>query len=113
MKSFQQPILWDASFQIPVTAGHVFATLTPPAGYYHVHIDRVAYGSGSPSIANNARFNVGSTAYVLATAAALDINYDFDFYVRLDGSTTISVTAAADGSPAIGVTVGMSAVRIG
>ena len=111
-ESFQVPVLSDAGFQLPVTAGHVFATLTPPAGFYRVHIDRVAYGSGTPSVPNNSYFQVGSQQYVLATAAALDINYDFDFYVKLDGATAISVVAVGNGSNNIGVTVGISAARL-
>lgn|SRR5512139_988263 len=113
MESFQPPILWDSGFQSPVTAGNVFATLTPPAGFYHIHIDRVAYGTGQPQVPNNSRLNIGDVSYTLATAAALDVNYDFDFYTRLDGNTVVSVTAINNGSASIGVTVGLGCWRIG
>ncbi len=102
----------DAGFQLPVTAGHVFATVTPPAGKYYVHIDRVAYGTGTPGIANNSYFAVGAAQYILPTAAALDINYDFDFWVQVDGKTALQVVAVGNGSNNIGVTAGLTATRI-
>lgn len=105
-------IIKSAGFQIPVTAGHVFATLTPPAGVYRVNINRLAYGNGSPSIANNSSFWVGASQHVLSSGGILGVPYRYEFYVKLDGSTAIEVRANGNGSANIGVTVGMTATRL-
>lgn len=105
-------ILKDAGFKLPVVANDVFCTLTPPAGKYRIDINRIAYGSGSPSIANNSVFFVGSSDHVLSSAAALAVPYKYQFYVRLDGSTAIGVRALNNGSPNIGVTAGITATRL-
>jgi len=102
----------DAGFQLPVTAGHVFATLTPPSGRWRININRIAYGNGTPTIANNSSFNVGSSAHTLSSGAVLGVAYRYEFFVELDGNTAISVTANGNGSANIGVSVGMTATRL-
>lgn len=102
----------DAGFQLPVTAGHVFCTLTPPAGDYRVDVRRLAYGNGTPSIANNSYFFVGSDQNVLSTGATLGVEYVYQFFVKLDGVTAIGVAAVGNGSANIGVTCGMTATPL-
>lgn len=102
----------NAGFQLPVLAGNVFCTLTPPAGTYRVTIHRIAYGTGTPAVANNGTFKVGSTDHVLSSAAGLDIPYVYDFYLQLDGSTPIQVVALNNGSNNIGVSASITASRI-
>lgn len=105
-------ILKDAGFQLPVTAGNVFCTLTPPAGKYRININRIAYGSGNPSIANNSEFFVGSSAHTLSSGAGLLIPYRYEFFVELDGATAIGVRAIGNGSNNIGVSAGITATRL-
>lgn len=105
-------ILKDAGFQMPVTAGNVFATLTPPAGKYRVNINRIAYGVGTPSVANNSSFWVGAVQHILSSGAILGVPYRYEFYVVLDGSTVIKVQANGNGSVNIGVSAGMTATRL-
>lgn len=105
-------IIHDAGLQLPVTAGHVFCTITPPAGRYRIDIHRIAYGNGTPSIANNSHLAIGANNYTLSTAAALDIEYWWQFYVELDGNTAVSVVANGNGSNNIGVSAGITAVQI-
>ncbi len=105
-------IIKDAGFQIPVTAGNVFCTLTPPAGRYRININRIAYGTGTPSVANNSQFFVGSTNHTLSSGAILGVPYRYEFYLTLNGSTAIGVKAVSNGSNNIGVSVGMTATRL-
>lgn len=102
----------DAGFQLPVTAGNVFATLTPPRGVWRININRIAYGSGSPTIANNSSFYVGSTQHTLSSGAVLGVPYRYEFFLDLDGATTIKVQANGNGSANIGVSVGLTATRL-
>ena len=64
-------LVHDAGFQLPVTSGHVFASITCPAGNWHIHVNRLAYGTGAPSIANNSRLFIGNDEYTLATGGIL------------------------------------------
>lgn len=105
-------ILKDAGFELPVTAANTFCTLTPPAGKYRININRIAYGSGNPAIANNSHFFVGSVNHVLSSAAALGVPYRYEFYVVLDGATAIGVRSINSGSAAIGVSAGITATRL-
>ena len=105
-------LLHDAGFQIPVTAGHVFCTVTCPAGSYRIRVNRLAYGTGAPSIANNSRLFIGSAQHTLCTGGILGIWYEYDFYVTLDGTTAVEVRSIADGSPNIGVTASITAIRL-
>lgn len=104
--------LHDTGFQIPVTAGHVFASVTCPAGSFRIRINRLAYGTGAPTIANNSRLFVGDTEYTLCTGGILGVWYEYDFYVTLNGTTSIQLRAVADGSPAIGVTASITAIKL-
>lgn len=105
-------ILKDAGFQLPVTANNVFCTLTPPPGKYLVEVRRLAYGNGTPSVANNSYFFVGTSNHTLSTGAILGVLYHFEFYVELDGSTAIGVKSIGNGSANIGVTAGITATRL-
>lgn len=105
-------ILKDAGFQLPVTLGHTFATLTPPPGKYRININRLAYGNGTPSVANNSHFFVGDSTHTLSSGAILGVPYRYEFYVVLDGETPIGVKANGNGSANIGVTVGITATRL-
>lgn len=102
----------SAGFQSPVTAGNVFATLTPPSGKWRININRIAYGNGTPSIANNSSFYVGSNQHTLSSGAILGVPYRYEFFLDLDGSTVIKVQANGNGSNNIGVSVGMTATRL-
>jgi hypothetical protein len=104
--------LHDAGFQLPVTAGNVFCTLTPPSGHYRIEIHRLAYGTGTPSVANNGRFFVGATEHTLSSGAALGVPYFFTFYVQLDGATAVGIKAVNNGSANIGVTASITATRL-
>lgn len=105
-------IIHDAGLQSPVTAGHVFCTITPPGGRYQIDIHRIAYGNGTPSVANNSHLSIGANDYTLSTGAVLGVEYWWQFYVELNGSTPLSVVANGNGSPNIGVSVGITAVQI-
>lgn len=105
-------ILKDVGFQLPVVAGNVFATLTPPAGKYRIDINRIAYGNGTPTIANNSSFFVGANSHTLSSGAILGVAYRYQFFVVLDGSTAIGVRANGNGSANIGVSAGITAVRL-
>lgn len=105
-------ILKDAGFQLPVTAGNVFATLTPPVGRWRININRIAYGSGAPTIANNSSFWVGGSQHILSSGAILGVPYRYEFFLALDGATVIKVQANGNGSANIGVSVGMTATRL-
>ena len=102
----------DAGFELPVTAGNVFATLTPPRGKWRININRIAYGSGAPSVANNSSFWVGSSQHVLSSGAILGVPYRYEFFLDLDGDTIIKVQANGNGSANIGVSAGMTATRL-
>ena len=104
--------LHDAGFQIPVLAGNVFCTLTPAAGSYRIRVNRIAYGTGLPSLANNSRMFVGSDSYTLATGGILGVWYEYDFYLTLNGSTAVQLRAVANGSPNIGVACSLTAIKI-
>jgi hypothetical protein len=105
-------ILKDAGFQLPVVIGNVFATLTPPTGKYRVNINRIAYGTGQPTIANNSSFFVGNVNHTLSSGAILGVPYRYEFYVLLDGLTAIGVKANGNGSANIGVSVGITATKL-
>lgn len=105
-------LLHDAGFQSPVTAGNIFCELTPPAGNYRVILNRLAYGNGTPSIANNSYFFIGGDQYTLSTGGILGILYRYEFYITLDGSTSIGLAAVGNGSANIGVTAGITAIRL-
>ena len=105
-------LLHDAGFQFPVTAGNVFASVTCPAGSYRIRINRLAYGTGAPSIANNSRLFVGDDEYTLATGGILGVWYEYDYYVTLNGTTSIELRATGDGSANIGVTASITAIKL-
>jgi hypothetical protein len=105
-------ILKDAGFELPVTLGNVFCTLTPPAGKYRININRIAYGGGNPSIANNSHFFVGASVHNLSSGAILGVPYRYEFYLTLDGATAIGVKANGNGSANIGVSVGITATPL-
>lgn len=105
-------LIHDAGFQLPVTAGNTFCTITPPAGRYRIDVHRMAYGNGTPSIANNSHLAIGSNNYTLSTGAILGVEYWWQFFVELDGTTSVSVVANGNGSANIGVTAGITAVQI-
>jgi len=105
-------IIKDAGFQLPVTAGNVYCTLTPPPGKYRVDINRIAYGNGTPTVANNSYFFVGATNHVLSSGAILGVPYRYQFYLALDGLTAIGVKAIGNGSANIGVSAGITAIRL-
>ncbi len=105
-------LLHDAGFQIPVTAGHVFCSVTCPSGSFRIRINRLAYGTGAPSIANNSRLFVGDDEYTLCTGGILGVWYEYDFYVTLNGTTAIQLRAVGDGSPNIGVTASITAIKL-
>ncbi len=102
----------DAGFEMPVTAGNVFATLTLPSGKWRININRIAYGNGSPTIANNSSFWVGSSQHTLSSGAILGVPYRYEFFLSLDGVTAIKVQANGNGSANIGVSAGMTAIRL-
>lgn len=102
----------SAGFQLPVTIGNIFCTLTPPAGKYRVNINRIAYGNGTPTVANNSSFFVGASLHTLSSGAILGVPYRYEFYLQLDGSTAIGVQANGNGSANIGVSVGITATRL-
>lgn len=105
-------IIKSAGFELPVTAGHTFCTLTPPAGNYKININRIAYGNGVPSIANNSHFFVGSEEHTLSSGAILGVPYRYEFYIQLDGVTAIGIKANGNGSANIGVSAGITALRL-
>jgi hypothetical protein len=105
-------IIKDAGFQFPVTAGNVFCTLTPPPGKYRIDINRIAYGNGTPTVANNSSFFVGANTHTLSSAAGLLVPYRYQFFITLDGSTDIGVRANGNGSANIGVSAGITATRL-
>lgn len=102
----------SAGFQLPVTAGNVYCTITPPAGRWRININRIAYGNGTPSIANNSSFFVGATLHVLSSGAILGVPYRYEFYLKLDGNTAVGVQANGNGSNNIGVSAGITATRL-
>lgn len=105
-------ILKSAGFQIPVTIGNVFCALTPPAGSYRIDINRIAYGNGTPSIANNSHFFVGANVHNLSSGAVLGVPYRYQFFIYLDGVTAIGIKANGNGSANIGVSAGITATRL-
>jgi hypothetical protein len=105
-------ILKDAGFQRPVTSGNVFATLDLPPGKYRININRIAYGVGQPTIANNSSFWIGSSQHTLSSGAILGVPYRYEFYISLLSTTTIKVQANGNGSANIGVSAGVTAVRL-
>jgi len=105
-------ILKDSGFQLPVVMGNVFCTLTLPPGKYRIDINRIAYGTGAPTIANNSSFWIGGSQHILSSGAILGVPYRYQFFVVLDGSTAIKVQANGNGSANIGVSAGITAVRL-
>lgn len=105
--------LHTAGAQANVTASQAICTLAaPPAGFYRVDVHRIAGGSGTPTLFNNGQFRVGAAINTLASAAVLETPYDFVFFVNLDGSTALSVNAAADGGANITISASITATRI-
>lgn len=108
----------DASLHVAgavanVVAGQAICTLpAPPAGFYRVDVHRIAGGSGSPTLFNNGQFRVGATIHTLMSAAVLELPYTFTFYVALNGSTDLSVNAAANGAANITIAASITATRI-
>ena len=105
-------ILKDTGFELPVTAGNVYCTLTPPPGKYRIDINRIAYGTGTPSVPNNSHFFVGSSNHVLSSGAILGVPYRYQFFLVLDGVTAIGVRSINAGSNNIGVSAGITAIRL-
>ena len=105
-------LLHDTGFQIPVTAAHVFCTVTCPPGSYRLRVNRLAYGTGAPTLANNSRLFVGSDSYTLCTGGILGVWYEYDFYVTLNGTTSAEIRSVSDGSPNIGVTASITAIKL-
>lgn len=105
--------LHASGFASSVTAGQAICTLTaPPAGFYEVEINRIAGGSGTPTLYNNGQFKVGATSYVLPSTPTLDLPYKFTFYVGVDGSTNLSVNAVSNGAANITITASITATRM-
>lgn len=105
-------ILTDTGFQFPVVANTVFCQLTLPAGHWRIDVTRLAYGTGSPQIANNSHFFVGGTNHTLTTGGILGVLYSYQYFLTLNGSTTIGVRSIGNGSANIGVTAGITAIRL-
>lgn len=105
-------ILTNTGFQFPVVANTVFCQLTLPAGHWRIDVTRLAYGSGTPSIANNSHFFVGDVNHTLTTGGILGVLYEYQYYLTTDGVTTIGVRSIGNGSANIGVTAGITAIRL-
>lgn len=96
-----------------VLAGQVYAQITnPPAGFYRVDMYRAADGSGTPTLYNNGQIAFGADVRTMLDLPALGVIYHYVFHVNLNGSESIQIRAAVNGSPDITVTGFLLATRI-
>lgn len=95
------------------TTGQAIVTIpTPPAGFYEIEVNRIAGGSGTPTLFNNGEFRVGAAAYTLMSAAVLEIPYKYMFYMDLNGSESLSVNQVANASSGITIAASIIATRL-
>lgn len=105
--------LSNAGTATNVLAGQVYAQITnPPAGFYVVDVWRAADGSGNPTLYNNGQIAFGADTRTLMDLPELGLVYHYQFFVDLNGSESIQVKAANNGSPQITVTALITATRI-
>lgn len=105
--------LHDANQVTNILADQVVCSISnPPAGFYRIDVHRIAGGSGTPTLFNNGKLRIGSTDYVLMSAAVLETPYDFTFYALLTGSQSLSVRAVANGATNVTIAASITATRI-